>query len=137
MKKHTKPMTGQDIRVRADDAHEFLLAAQLIFDHSADTGMKHRGKSVGSLAVLAGIAASDAICGRALGKCAAGEAHEEAVKLLATATVNGPVYARDLRRLLRSKTNVQYSPIVVGEGRNTELVKYARRLVDGLDKELG
>ena len=27
MKKHTKPMTGQDIRVRADDAHEFLLGA--------------------------------------------------------------------------------------------------------------
>ena len=66
---------------------------------------------MGSLAVLAGIAATEAICGHALARRAAGENHDEAIVLMTTATTQGHEFAR-------------------------ELVKYARRLADGMGRLL-
>ena len=129
-------MSAQDVRVRAKHAHTFLASLNLVNELGTDAGITSTANVVGVLAVNASIAASDAICGLALGKRAAGDAHDEAVKLLSTATVNGAKYANDLRRILSVKSDVQYSPIFLSEGRATDITRLARRLVAGMDAEL-
>jgi hypothetical protein len=136
MTPRTTAMTAADVRVRAKHAHTFLAALDLVNDLGTDAGITSTANVIGVLAVNASIAASDAICGLALKRRAAGDAHDEAISLLATATVNGPKYARDLGRILAVKTDVQYSPIFLSDGRAAEITRWARRLVAGMDAEL-
>lgn len=136
MRQRTTAMTANDVRVRAKHAHTFLATLDLVNDLGTDAGITSTANVLGVLAVNASIAASDAICGFALGKRAAGDAHDEAVRLLTTATVNGARYAKDLRRVLSVKSDVQYSPIFLSDTRATEISRWARRLVAGMDAEL-
>lgn len=59
-------------------------------------------------AVLAGIAASDALCGQALGERAADQDHRTATTLLERVQPNGAQLASKLGRLLSDKTILQY-----------------------------
>lgn len=111
-----------------------MSAIELVKEFSGDVSSENN--VIGSLAVLAGIAASDAICGLALGRRVGGESHDDAVKLLATATVNGPGYAKDLRRILGAKSNAQYSPAMLSGSAGDDLVRWATRLVEGMEREL-
>ena len=129
-------MTVGDIRQRSKHARGFVDAAELVRDFATDAGITSAPNIVASLAVLAGIAASDAICGLALGKRAGGESHSAAVSLLATATVNGAAYARDLQRLVSVKTDVQYSAMAVTDLSADDLLRWARRLLAGMESEL-
>ena len=86
-------------------------------------------------AVNAGIAASDAICGKALGYCSKGEDHEQAVALLSIAVRDlGP--SRNLGRLLGTKSLASYSPVLLSNSKTGDLIKYAERLVDAMDELL-
>jgi hypothetical protein len=67
-----------------------------------------------SLAVLAGIAASDAACCRALGRRARGDDHQEASALLAQVEPGGQEASRALARLLSIKDGAQYGFTDVG-----------------------
>lgn len=136
MTARTTPMTRADVAARAAHARGFLSAAEIIDQFSDEVADDAAAHVVGSLAVLAGIAATDAICGHALGRRAAGENHDEAIALMKTATTQGREFARDLARLLGAKSNVQYSPRVVTAATSRELVKYARRLADGMSRLL-
>jgi hypothetical protein len=60
----------------------------------------------GALAVLAGIAASDALCAIRLGKCHRGDDHRGATQLFESATPDGRDLANRLRRLLDLKDEV-------------------------------
>ena len=60
-------------------------------------------------AALAGIAASDSICCRTLGKCAKGQNHNEAVALLKSAPPIGKSVATDLATFVKVKNKAQYS----------------------------
>ena len=82
MPARTRPMTRADASTRQRHAHAFLNAANLVIELGDEAGIPDIGNTVGSLAVLAGIAAGDAICGATLGQRAAGESHGEAVALL-------------------------------------------------------
>lgn len=124
MRQRTTAMTTQDVRVRAKHAHTYLATLDLVNDLGTDAGITSTANVIGVLAVNASIAASDAICGFALGKRASGDSHDEAVKLLATATVNGSKYAKDLRRVLSVKSDVQYSPIFLSNARAAEISKW-------------
>lgn len=129
-------MTKADVSNRAKHARGFMAAADIVAEFAEDVGDAATANIVTSLYVLAGIAAADAICGLALGKRAASDSHQEAVALLATATVNGPNYAKDLRRLLGVKTNAQYSADMIGTETASNSRKWATRLVTGMEKEL-
>ena len=83
----------------------------------------------GALAVLAGIAASDVACCARLGERARGQAHDEAVGLLATVEPGGPAMAKDLKRLLDRKDAAQYGMAFLGAGEAEKLVGWARRLL--------
>ena len=89
---------------RLNQAYEFADLATL---DSGSTYGPTRSASV-SNAVLAGIAASDAICCLALGERAAGEDHNDAVSLLQSAPRVGPDAASYLVVLLGIKNKAQY-----------------------------
>lgn len=129
-------MSATDVSTRATHARAFLTAAELIESLGEDAGIESRTNILGALAVLAGIAASDAICGNALGERAAGENHANAVAILKRATPPGDPAAAQLKRLLDAKTTTQYSPMLLGESKSSELLPAARRLVDGMDAKL-
>ena len=128
-------MTRADAVVRLQHAHEFFAAAELVTDLGEDAGVANTGNTVGSLAVLSGIASADAICGAVLGHRAAGDSHSEAVKLLKQA-VPGANYPAQLRRLIDSKSESQYSTSLITEARAAELMVSARKLMEGADRVL-
>jgi hypothetical protein len=66
-----------------------------------------------SLAVLAGIAASDASCCAALGRRARGQDHRDAVVLLTGIAVVGAEMGKDLARLLDIRDNAEYGVLFV------------------------
>lgn len=86
---------------------------------------------VGSIAVLAGIAASDAICGRALGERSSSDDHAAAVAFLERVE-GAKTLASALGRLLSEKNKTQYSAALLAPGRARDMLGWAKRLVDGI-----
>jgi hypothetical protein len=127
----TRPMSVADVRVRAESARRFLETAR-------ETQTLHADWTdvMASNAVLAGIAASDAICGRVLKVASSGEDHGQAVALLRTATPEGPAYAKELRRLVEIKTAAQYSPATTSSEVATRSLVWAERLVQAMEAVL-
>ena len=83
-----------------------------------------------ALAVLAGIAASDAACCARLRKRPRGQDHAEAVKLVRTLVPHGEEMAKDLGRLLAAKDESHYGVTLVDRAKARRLVGYAKRLID-------
>jgi hypothetical protein len=82
----TTDCNASEARQRLVSARAYMDAAELIL---GDERKGYAGVAAGN-AVLAGIAASDAICGKGLRKRFRGEDHRQAVDLLETASQNGP-----------------------------------------------
>lgn len=81
-----------------------------------------------SLAVLAGIAASDAACCARLQSRPRGQNHVDAVPILATVVPHGIEMSKDLARLLQRKDDAHYGLSLVSEGDATKMVGWAKRL---------
>jgi len=128
-----RSMSKSEVLARAEHARAYLLVADLVRD---DASITARSNILGAVAVLAGIAASDAICGRALGSRSVGAAHAEAVDLLRRATPPGSKAASALGRLLASKTDTQYSAQLVSSAKARELFKAAEQLVGEMEAVL-
>jgi hypothetical protein len=93
-------------RLRLDQAKTFLDVAELVADE-ADASIEY-GSVAASVAVLAGIAAADAACCRALGKRSRSDDHRDAEKLLGEIPRGGKRAGRQLRRLVDLKDSAQY-----------------------------
>ncbi len=113
---------------RLAQAEQFLFVAELVLDDGGDVASPG---VAGALAVLAGIAASDAACCARLGERPRGDAHREAVGLLATVEPAGKEMAKDLKRLLDRKDDAQYGMAFLGVVEARKMVIWARRLLDG------
>lgn len=87
------------------------------------------------LAVLAGIAASDAICGARLGRIHRGEDHVGAQDLLSESTPDGRKLAVHLGRLLSIKDAAHYGVPVVSSRKATDAIRWAARLVERAGEE--
>lgn len=111
-------------RARLKEARLYLAAAELL-----DSGGAAENKVAGSNAILAGIAAADAICGLVLGERSAGDDHAHAISLLKRATHPATKPANSLTRLLTQKTPVQYGADPIGAKDAANLIKWARDLV--------
>lgn len=120
-------MTRADVVARARHAREFLETAT-----ESLTLHQDRTNVAVSNAVLAGIAAADAMCGHALGESARGDDHGQAVQLLSSVTPHGVTYANDLRRLLALKTNSQYSSLTISSTAASDAIRWATRMVEGM-----
>jgi hypothetical protein len=116
-------------RTRLAHARRFLEAAQLVaveeFDESVSVAA--------SLAVLAGIAASDAACCRALGRRARGGDHREAAALVSQVQPGGEAAAKALISLLDLKDTAHYGLIHVSRRQLTVALRRASTLVTFAD----
>jgi hypothetical protein len=81
------------------------------------------------LAVLAGIAASDAICWVRLRSRHRGDAHRKAADLLKTAVPDRAQLSSSLARLLDVKDEAHYGVIVVAPRKPRDTVRWASSLV--------
>ena len=123
------PCSRDDARIRLRHAESFLLVADLVLAQ-ADDPLLALTSVASSLAVLAGIAASDAACCASLKVRARGQDHEEAIRLVQSVSPGGEQMARDLGRLLSLKDDAQYGVLVVPADRAESAVAWARRLVE-------
>jgi hypothetical protein len=129
----TRPGGKAEARQRLAFASACMEVAELVLD---DTTAAMPGVSAG-LAVLAGIAASDAICAVRLGQIHRGESHREASTLLRGATPDGKTLAATLLKLLDVKDEAHYGVIVVPSRKAKDAVRWARTLTVRANEELG
>lgn len=88
------------------------------------------------LAVLAGIAGSDAICARRLGKIYRGDDHRGAAALLKEATPDGKKLSSTFLRLIDIKDEAHYGLLLVPPRRARDAARWAKQLVDRASEEL-
>jgi hypothetical protein len=98
----------------------------------ADDREEFAGVAAGN-AVLAGIAAADAICCKGLGKCFRGEDHRPAAELVRTASDNGLQHKKILIRLLNLKDAAHYGFSGFSKTHAKKAVKLAREMVESAD----
>jgi hypothetical protein len=89
-----------------------------------------------ALAVLAGIAATDAACCRALGRRSRGQDHRQAVDLVEQVEPGGGSAGKALRRLLDLKDEAHYGLFDISGNDLRAALRQARALVDFADQTL-
>jgi hypothetical protein len=129
----TQRCTENDATTRLRHARKFLEVAELVAGEGEDV---EYSSPATALAVLAGIAASDAACCKALGRRARGQSHHEATTLLEQVSPGGRRAANSLSRLLNLKDEAHYGLLDVG-GQHlkaslrqaTDLVEFAAKVM--------
>lgn len=121
-------MTPAEVRVRADAARKFLEVARLLEDEDDTSYRPVRA----SLAVLAGIAAGDAICGHVLKQRSRGQDHHQAVDLLRRVR-GAETAARALSTLLDIKDAANYGTDGLPADRTAQTLRAAQRVVEQMD----
>lgn len=101
----TQTCSRADARIRLQHAEKFLDVSRLV----AEPGQNlEYASAAAALAVLAGIAASDAACCQALGRRSRSQDHHEAAQLLEQIEPDGKDAANALVRLLNLKDQAHY-----------------------------
>lgn len=120
----TYPCTPTEARTRRIHARSFLDVAELLLSENS-----REAHVAAALAVLAGIAAADSICGLSVGKWSRGKDHKEAVRLLYSVALGDPSVPAKLNRLLDEKDAAHYSPHLVTPNKARSMVRMAQALV--------
>jgi hypothetical protein len=109
-----------------------LARAAEFFESAEDMRQRHpeRANSWVSVYILAGIAAADVICCRALGRHAQGDNHADAVALLRSVQPDGAELASALGILLGMKTKAGYGQEPVSPDDRARAPRRAKQLVD-------
>lgn len=122
-----QPCSKADAATRLRHARSFLEVAQLVAEEGEDVDY---ASAAAALAVLAGIAASDAACCAALGRRARGQDHREAAALVGRVEPGGTKAAASLRRLLSLKDEAHYGLFDVGGQQLKAALRQASELVE-------
>lgn len=120
--------TRDEARARLNQARAFLDVAEMVLSDD-----QHEAHVAAALAVLAGIAASDAICGLRLGQWSREADHTMAVELLATVAARDSTVPSKLKSLLSNKDEVHYSPRLITVVRAKSMVREANALLAEAD----
>ena len=123
--------TPAEARARREQAKAFIGVDELVLNEPAAQTHSH---VAAALAVLAAIAASDAICGLQPGRYSRGQDHDNATALLETVDLPDQTLPTKLRRVLASKDNVHYSARLTSKTDARALVRQARVLVDAAER---
>jgi len=107
----TTPCSRQQADQRLRQAEGFLRWAEAAL---ADNGDEVNHDVAASLAVLAGIAASDALCGKVLGHYSRGQRHDGAANLIQSIQPGSARLASKFRQLVAYKDDAQYAPTTMG-----------------------
>jgi hypothetical protein len=116
------------MRGRLDKAVQFLEVAENTRDFADDEA--EVGDALVSLYVLAGIAASDVLCCKALGHYVQGDDHQQAVVELSKVTPGGKGLGKDLRALLALKSRAGYGATSVRAEERRRAQRRAESLVE-------
>jgi hypothetical protein len=125
MASRLRPCDGAIAEGRLAKARQFLDSATVLRDVSDDE--TEVGDALVTLCVHAGIAASDALCCRALGHHVQGDNHSDAIAELRKVDQG---LARDLQTLLGMKTRAGYSDTAVSANERKRAFRAADRLVN-------
>jgi len=118
------PCGKAEARTRLSQAEKFLEVAELV-ESEALAGLEPASASVAAaLAILAGIAASDAACCAKLGMRSRGDDHQQVQEFLKQITSDGAKAASQLSELISKKDTAHYGVINISQ---TELQKLMRR----------
>lgn len=131
-KVRTRAANTEDARTRGRSARAYIEVAELVLGE-ADAAMP--GVAAG-LAVLAGIAASDAICTARLQQIHRGDDHRGASDLLAQSTPDGQKLAATFKRLIDLKDEAHYGLTLVSASKARTAVRWAGMLVVRANEEL-
>ena len=123
----TQPCSVAQARTRLEHARKFLDVAELIAGEGEDV---EYASAAAALAVLAGIAASDAACCAALGRRSRGQDHQQAIGLVEQVAPGGAQSANDLRRLLSLKDEAHYGLFDVSGQHLQSALRQAKALVE-------
>jgi hypothetical protein len=121
---------GAEARRRHARAREFLEVADLVKDERDGDASLVYANAATSLAVLAGIAASDAACCAELQQRSRSQNHHDAEALLGLIAPDGKAAARNLRDLLNLKDKAQYGFLAVSPAEMTSAMRKAEALID-------
>lgn len=117
-------MDAAAVRIRLRDAQTRLVSADLQLSGESP----HEWKHAAEIAVSAGIAASDAICGHVLGYKLSGDSHSESTAALRSAS--NAATAKHLDTLLAAKSAQSYGDRLPTHADAARYVLHARRLVE-------
>ena len=129
----TQQCSMAQARIRLEHARKFLDVAELVTGEGGDV---EYASAAAALAVLAGIAASDAACCAALGRRSRGDDHRQAVGLVEQVAPGGTRAASSLRRLLSLKDEAQYGFFDVGGKDLQAALRQAKALVEFATKAI-
>jgi len=129
----TQPCSEADAQRRIGHARKFHEVAKLT---SGEKDTDYVSVSA-ALAVLAGIAASDAACCKALGRRSRGQDHHEAEDLLRQIEPGGKTAATALRRLVNLKDEAHYGFFDVSGQDLQAAIRQATKLVAFAETILG
>lgn len=119
--------TRAEARIRLQQAESFLQVASATLDEENDAAAPG---VAAALAVLAGIAASDAACCARLGERSRGQDHRQAAQLLERVLPTGVNMAKALRELLAAKDDSHYGSTLVSVSKARRMVRRAKELID-------
>lgn len=131
--RRTRSTNLDDARTRLRSAEAYLEAAELMLE---DTDRVEMAGVAAGLAVLAGIAGSDAICARRLGEIHRGDDHRSASDLLKQATPDGKNLAATFLRLVDLKDEAHYGLTLVAPRKARDAVRWATQIVSRAREEL-
>ena len=121
-----------EARRRARMARSYLDVAE-----QADLAESDEGRNVAAgNAVLAAIAAADALCCLRLGRHARGQSHQEATTLLRTIRPDGSTLAKDLATVLGVKDAAHYGTVFVSRTVLRSTLRAAMRLVTAAESAI-
>jgi hypothetical protein len=124
----TQGCGATEARQRLAHARGFLDVAELTADER-DLTLEYASVAA-SVAILAGIAATDSACCKELGRRSRSDDHHDAETLLREITPGGKQAARQLRQLLNLKDTAHYGFITVTAAELRRSLRQARQLVE-------
>lgn len=116
----------EDAKRRLKTARLYLEVAELAVDESAPESLNVAAGN----AVLAAIAASDALCCLRLGRMHRGADHHEAMALLQTVEPGGKGLSADLAKVLAVKDQSHYGTVFMTATKLKTTLRSAAKLVD-------
>ena len=130
----TQPCSAREARSRRSHARKFLEVAEITAnEHDQDP---EYASAAASLAVLAGIAASDAACCKALRERSRSADHHDAESLLRQVVPGGAAAARSLQKLIDLKDAAHYGFFDVSRAELRQALRQARSLLTFADEVL-
>ena len=133
MRDSRAPSNREEARKRARVAAAYAEVAGLVLEE----GEREEFLSVSAgLSVLAGIAASDAICAARLRQIHRGDDHRGATGLLESATPDGKKLSTTLAHLLDVKNAAHYGVVFVSRSKAREALTWARLLAERAREEV-